>query len=92
MPNSLIDGGHTIVVSETDAAGNVGTASLIFAVDTHAPVPTITNEIRSQNKVTLSGTVSEAYDSISVYDGSALLWDDEVGQQWSVELHSKGLE
>ncbi|TPK95517.1 hypothetical protein FJ938_27945 [Mesorhizobium sp. B2-4-14] len=36
-PTGLADGSHTIVASETDAAGNTGTASLTFTLDTTAP-------------------------------------------------------
>ena len=35
-PVGLADGSHTVVASETDAAGNVGSASLTFLLDTHA--------------------------------------------------------
>jgi hypothetical protein len=37
-PSGLADGPHTIVASETDAAGNIGTASLAFTLDTTTPV------------------------------------------------------
>ena len=37
---TLVDGAHTIVASETDTAGNVGTASLTFTLDTTAPAVT----------------------------------------------------
>ncbi|WP_264595935.1 beta strand repeat-containing protein, partial [Rhodoblastus acidophilus] len=40
-PTGLADGAHTIVASQTDAAGNVGSASLTFTLDTKAPAPTI---------------------------------------------------
>jgi hypothetical protein len=73
-PSGLADGVHTIVASETDAAGNTGTASLTFTLDTAAPVPVITSEILSGNgKVTLTGTTGEANDTIAVYDGTTLL-------------------
>lgn len=36
-PAKLADGTHTIVASETDAAGNTGSASLAFTLDTAAP-------------------------------------------------------
>jgi VCBS repeat-containing protein len=35
-PTGLADGSHTIVASETDVAGNTGTASLTFTLDTTA--------------------------------------------------------
>ena len=36
-PAGLVNGAHTIVASETDAAGNAGTTSLTFTLDTTAP-------------------------------------------------------
>jgi YVTN family beta-propeller protein len=36
-PTGLADGPHTVLASETDAAGNTGTASLTFTLDTRAP-------------------------------------------------------
>jgi Ca2+-binding RTX toxin-like protein len=72
-PTGLTDGAHIILASETDAAGNTGTGSLTFTLDTAPPVPTITNEVLSQGKVTLTGTTAEANDTVSVYDGSNLL-------------------
>jgi probable HAF family extracellular repeat protein len=63
-PTGLADGQHTIIASETDAAGNNGTASLTFTLDTHAPVvtenlahdtgPSSTDKITSN--ASLSGT------------------------------------
>ncbi len=73
VPTGLLDGVHTIIASETDIAGNTGTASLTFTLDTMPPLPTITNEILSNGKVSLIGTTAEANDAISVYDGSNLL-------------------
>jgi len=46
-PTSLADGGHTVVASETDAAGNTGAASLTFALDTTPP--TVTSAVASGN-------------------------------------------
>src|SRR5205814_1170304 len=39
-PTGLADGGHTVVASETDAAGNTGTAPSAFRMSTKAPVRT----------------------------------------------------
>ena len=39
-PTGLVNGPHTIVASETNAAGNTGTASLTFTLDTVAPAMT----------------------------------------------------
>jgi Ca2+-binding RTX toxin-like protein len=72
-PTGLSDGQHTVAASETDAAGNTGTASLTFLLDTTPPVPSITNEVLTNGKVTLTGTTAEAHDTISLYDGSKLL-------------------
>jgi Bacterial Ig-like domain/RTX calcium-binding nonapeptide repeat (4 copies) len=72
-PFGLGDGSHVLLVSETDAAGNTGTASLAFNLDTVAPVPTITGETLKNGKLTLTGTTMEANDKISIYDGSTLI-------------------
>jgi hypothetical protein len=40
-PTGLADGAHTIVASQTDAAGNFGSTSLAFTLDTKAPATTI---------------------------------------------------
>ena len=73
-PPSLADGQHTVVASETDAAGNTGTASLTFTLDTTAPVPVITSEVLSKSgAVTLTGTTADANDALAVYDGTTLL-------------------
>ena len=71
-PTGLADGSHTIVVSET-ASGLTGTQSLVFMLDTQAPVPTFTGAVQSSGYVTLSGTAGEAAATISIYDGSSLL-------------------
>ena len=39
-PTGLVNGSHTVVASETDAAGNTGSASLTFTLDTTAPAIT----------------------------------------------------
>ena len=72
-PTGLMDGVHTVVASETDAAGNTGSASLTFTLDTTAPVPVIASEVLSSGKVTLTGTTGEANGTIAVYDGTTLL-------------------
>jgi parallel beta-helix repeat protein len=84
-PVGLNDGSHTILASETDAAGNTSAASLTFTLDIHAPTPAITNESFSQSKLTLSGTTGEANDTVSIYDGSTLLGTTKTTSngQWS---------
>ncbi|HLE40089.1 MAG TPA: Ig-like domain-containing protein [Nitrospirota bacterium] len=54
----LVDGLHTVRVEATDAAGNIGVASVDFAVDTVSPTISI-NPVKSPTKdtdVTISGT------------------------------------
>jgi Bacterial Ig-like domain len=72
-PTGLADGTHTVVASETNAAGNTGTASLTFTLDTTPPTVAIGNETYTGGKATLTGVASEAGDTISVYDGTTLL-------------------
>ena len=82
-PTGLADGSHTIVASETDAAGTTGTASLTFTLDTTAPAApqitafspdtdTVGDGITTTNVLTLTGT-AEANATVKVYDGAAQL-------------------
>jgi hypothetical protein len=62
------------MASETDAAGNIGTASFTFTLDTAAPIPVIKSEVLSKSgAVTLTGTTAEANDAIAIFDGTTLL-------------------
>jgi hypothetical protein len=74
-PTGLADGQHTVVASETDAAGNTGTASLTFTLDTTAPVVAITSTGGSVNQATqtVTGTVdvADAGTTVTVFDGTA---------------------
>ena len=73
-PTGLSNSSHTIMASETDAAGNIGTASFTFTLDTTAPVPVIKSEVLSKSgAVTLTGTTAEANDAIAIFDGTTLL-------------------
>jgi hypothetical protein len=59
---SLADGAHTLVVAGTDAAGNVGTLTVDFTVDTSAPTVSITSGPSgptSQTSATFTFTLSE---------------------------------
>src|SRR5262249_49632202 len=80
----LADGNHTILASETDAAGNIGSASLTFTLDTQAPIPIISAESMSGNKVKLDGT-SEAGTTVNIYDNGALFTTvtASTGGTWS---------
>ena len=83
-PTGLSDGQHTIVASETDVAGNTGTASLTFELDTVAPIDVITSVglNKKGSSFTFTGT-AEANSTVKMYDGSALLGStssDSTGQ------------
>ena len=59
--------------SETDAAGNTGTASLMFTLDTTPPIGQITSDILNKNNsFTISGT-SEKGAAVKIFDGASLL-------------------
>jgi hypothetical protein len=64
-PTGLADGVHTIVASETDAAGNTGTASLTFTLLT--AYPTVTEALES----TTGGTGSNPTSSNPTLNGTA---------------------
>jgi len=65
---NLADGSYKLTASETDAAGNTGTASIAFNLDTMAPSPVITNIVKNSNgTVTLSG-VSELNSKVMLSD------------------------
>ena len=57
MPTGLADGQHTFVASETDAAGNTGTASLTFTLDTTAPIATGIVASPASGELTVGNTV-----------------------------------
>ncbi|UQR65125.1 Ig-like domain-containing protein [Bradyrhizobium sp. C-145] len=73
-PTGLADGSHTIVASETDAAGNIGTASLTFTLDTTAPSVAITSPGGSTNQAsqTITGAVdvADAGATVTILDGT----------------------
>ena len=48
-PTGISDGTHTIVASETDLAGNTGTSSLTFTLDTKAPQSEVTSIVQNGN-------------------------------------------
>ena len=73
MPTGLADGAHTIAASEVDAAGNTGSASLTFTLDTQAPVPVFTGGTSANGLVTITGTTGEAGDQVSLYGDTGWL-------------------
>ena len=98
-PTGLADGSHTIVASETDAAGNTGTASLTFTFDTIPPATTIadivqkaTSNSNSRNNTvttTVSGT-SDVGSVVTLYEGTKVLGTTAVNNsgQWSISLNN----
>jgi hypothetical protein len=69
-PAGLSDGTHTVVASETNAAGLTGSAVATFTLETAAPLPFFTGGTVSNGQVTLTGFTGQANDTISVYDGN----------------------
>ncbi|MFT4115694.1 Ig-like domain-containing protein [Bradyrhizobium sp.] len=84
-PSGLADGSHTIVATETNSAGVSGSASLTFTLDTTKPTVAFSGEALVSGKVVLTGTASEAGDTISIYDGTKLLGTTTSGSggAWS---------
>jgi Ca2+-binding RTX toxin-like protein len=77
-PSGLADGNHTVVVTETDSAGNAGTASLTFTLDTTTPLVTIsgTGGLTNHSTQTISGNVVDLTavgTTVSILDGSAVV-------------------
>ncbi|MFW1774445.1 Ig-like domain-containing protein, partial [Acinetobacter seifertii] len=55
----LADGPHTITVTATDPAGNVGTGSAVLTVDTTAPVVALNDVLTNDSTPALTGTVTD---------------------------------
>ena len=84
-PTGLADGAHTIVASQTDAFGNIGTAALSFTLDTAAPaapsITSVTDDVApvtgtvasggfsNDTTPTLAGT-AEANSTVTIFDGA----------------------
>ncbi len=69
-PHGLANGTHTIAASETDVAGNTGSASLTFNLQGASGLPAFTGMTDNNGTVTLTGATGEAGDTIWVYDGN----------------------
>ena len=79
-PTSLVDGSYTLTASETDAAGNTGSAALTFMLDTTPPMVTIglASDTGSSNsdKVTSSAALTGSGDpltTITIRKGTMVL-------------------
>ncbi|WOE35795.1 Ig-like domain-containing protein [Acinetobacter baumannii] len=56
---ALTDGPHTITVTATDAAGNVGNDTAVVTVDTTAPVVSFTDASTNDSTPALTGTIDD---------------------------------
>jgi Ca2+-binding RTX toxin-like protein len=72
-PAGLADGQHTVIASETDAAGNTGTASLTFTLDTTPPIDQISSDTLNKNNSFTIGGTSEKGAAVKIFDGASLL-------------------
>ncbi|HET9187087.1 MAG TPA: Ig-like domain-containing protein, partial [Acidothermaceae bacterium] len=68
-PTGLAQGAHTVIASETDAAGNSGSASLDFTLQAHPAAPEIAGMVLVGGTVTLSANTAEAGSLVELYDG-----------------------
>jgi hypothetical protein len=84
-PTGLTDGAHTVIASETDAAGNTGSASLAFTLQPHPAAPEITGMALDGSTVTLSGSGVAAGDVVEFYDGNSWIgWTrTDASGHWS---------
>ncbi|NUF32283.1 flagellar protein, partial [Acinetobacter oleivorans] len=56
---ALTDGPHTITVTATDAAGNVGSDTAVVTIDTTAPVVSFTDASTNDTTPALTGTIDD---------------------------------
>ncbi|HYD04592.1 MAG TPA: Ig-like domain-containing protein, partial [Reyranella sp.] len=81
-PGGLAAGSHTVVATQTDAAGNTGSASLTFTVSgsgtggTTTPPPGVTGlaftgATWANGQMTVTGTTSGPGQTVWIYDGSS---------------------
>ncbi len=83
-PSGLADGSHTIVASETDAAGNTGSASLAFTLDTSSPTApgvalTSDTGLSGSDKVTADPALTLS----GVESGASVQYSLDNGGTWS---------
>ena len=97
-PASLADGGYTLTASETDVAGNTGTANVSFTLHTTAPTLTVALASDTGSSPTdgvttndsLFGT-AEAGGTITVSSGSTVLGTTTAGADGSWSYMPAGL-
>jgi len=102
---SLTEGSHTVVASQVDAAGNAGSASLTFVLDTTVPVPVliigaitadnVVNASEAGGAVQVSGTVSGEFtagDTVSLaVNGVVSTGQVDAGGAFSIAVQGSDL-
>jgi len=86
-PSGLADGSHTLTASETDAAGNIGTATASFTLDTIAPVaPTFTTgSMVTDGAMPVITGFGEDGTTVTLLDGTTAIGTSAVsGGTWSI--------
>ena len=98
VPTGLADGSHTLTASETDAAGNTGTTSVSFTLDTTIPgrpgnlslAPASDSGVAGDdvtriNKPVITGTGAVG-DLVTLYDNNTVIGAASVdgGGTWSI--------
>jgi hypothetical protein len=82
-PTGLADGRHTVIASETDAAGNTGTATLTFTLDTVAPVsPSLALHTDSGSSGTDKITNSAVVDVSGLESGGSWQYSIDNAAHW----------
>ncbi len=87
---TLTDGPHTITVTATDPAGNVGTTNAVVTVDTTAPNAPVIDPINASNPVTGTAEPGSTV-KVTFPDGSTatVLQALMVNGQYQIQVISK---
>ena len=93
-PAGLADGAHTLTASQTDLAGNTGTATLSFTLDKTAPALSIAlvsdTGSSASDRITSNPAVKgtgEANTVVTIKEGSTRPRHDHGRRHRSLELH-----
>ena len=97
-PAGLADGAHTLTASQTDLAGNTGTATLSFTLDRTAPAVSMAlvsdTGSSATDKITSNPAVKgvgQANTLVTIKEGGATLGTTTADSTGSLELHPAGL-